>query len=483
MSAPRTDGPFEPSLESLAGFETPDWFRDAKLGIWAHWGPQSVARFGDWYARNMYREGSDQYRYHLRTYGHPSRFGYKDVVALWKAEKFDPDELMDRYVAAGAKYFVAQAVHHDNFLNYDSELHRWNSARVGPCRDVVAAWRSAAVARGLPFGLSEHLGASFTWSAANKGADKSGPYKDVPYDGTDSRFVDLYLPNQEHYPETRDRVQPWYTSNSWWHRRWLDLVTEMIDRFAPDLLYSDGPLPFSTDGHAAGARAVAHLYNMSARAHDGRNQAVYTQKTRDPGLVRVGVFDIERSQEPDIRPDAWQTDTCVGGWFYDVRAGYKSPRHVLDILVDVVAKNGSLLLNIPQRPDGTIDDECQYLLDEMARWVAVCSEGIFGTRPFRVFGEGPSRVLIDRFREDQVDWTAQDFRFTQRDNTVYAFLMRWPADGSVLIRTLTPADNVRSVRLLGDGNVGWEDSDNGVKVKLPEVAPAAGINCLAIEVA
>jgi alpha-L-fucosidase len=482
MNAQLAAGPFEPTIESLAGFKVPDWFRDAKLGIWAHWGPQSVPRFGDWYARHMYREGSDQYLYHWRTYGHPSQFGYKDLVKLWKAERFDPEELMDRYVAAGAKYFVAQAVHHDNFLNYDSALHRWNSSQVGPGRDIVAAWRDAAVARGLRFGLSEHLGASFSWFATNKGADKNGPYQGVPYDGTDPSCEDLYLPNQEHHSQNLEPVQdPWYTPNPWWHQRWLDVVSEMIDRFQPDLLYSDGPLPFESDGHAAGAQAVAHLYNTSAARHDGANQAVYTQKTRDEKLVQIGVFDIERSQEPDIRARPWQTDTCVGGWFYDVRARYKTAGHVLEILIDVVAKNGNLLLNILQQPDGSIDDECRFLLDEMARWIAVCGEGIFGATPFRVFGEGPSRVVIDHFREDQVQWSAQDIRFTQRGDVVYAFLMRWPIDGSALIRTFTTFDKVRSVRVLGHGDVRWEQTADGLRVTLPEVGPAGELNCLAIQ--
>jgi alpha-L-fucosidase len=484
MNAGLADGPFEPSIESLSGFQVPDWFRDAKLGIWAHWGPQSVPRFGDWYARHMYREGSDQYLYHLRTYGHPSRFGYKDLVKLWQAERFDPEELMDRYVAAGAKYFVAQAVHHDNFLNYDSALHRWNSAQVGPGRDIVAAWRDAAVARGLRFGLSEHLGASFSWFATNKGADENGPYKGVPYDGSDPSYEDLYLPNQEHHSKKLQPIQdPWYTTNPWWHRRWLDLVTEMIHTFQPDLLYSDGPLPFDSDEHAAGAQAVAHLYNTSAARHDGGNQAVYTQKTRDERLVQIGVFDVERSQEPDIRPRPWQTDTCVGGWFYDVRARYKTAGHVLEILVDVVAKNGNLLLNILQQPDGSIDDECRFLLEQMGRWIAVCGEGIFGTRPFRVFGEGPSHVVIDHFREDQVQWSSEDIRFTQRGDVVYAFLMRWPTDRSALIRTFTSFDRARSVRLLGHGDVRWEHSMDGLRVDLPEVGPAGELNCLAIQLA
>ena len=200
--------------------------------------------------------------------------------------------------------------------------------------------------------------------------------------------------------------------------------------------------------------------------------------------MQIGVFDIERSQEPDIRPRPWQTDTCVGGWFYDVRARYKTAGHVLEILVDVVAKNGNLLLNILQQPDGSIDDECRFLLDEMARWMAVCGEGIFGTSPFRVFGEGPSRVVIDHFREDQVQWSAQDIRFTQRGDVVYAFLMRWPvgwfgADPHLHhIRQGAVGPTARPRRR----QVGKQSAD-GLRVTLPGVGPAGELNCLAIQLA
>lgn len=175
-----SSGPFEPSLESLQQFSCPEWFRDAKLGIWSHWGAQSVPMYGDWYARHLYCEGTDQYRHHLRTYGHPSKVGYKDLVPLWKAERFDPDDLMARYVRAGARYFVGQAMHHDNFFNYGSRLHRWNSVEVGPGQDIVARWKRAAIAHNLPFGLTEHLGATFSWASVNKGSDRTGPYAGVP---------------------------------------------------------------------------------------------------------------------------------------------------------------------------------------------------------------------------------------------------------------------------------------------------------------
>ena len=177
---------------------------------------------------------------------------------------------------------------------------------------------------------------------------------------------------------------------------------------------------------AAGLNAVAHLYNTSAAANGGVNHAVYNQKDRRQDVYRIGILDIERSQESDIKPDPWQTDTCVGDWFYHVKDEYKKPGHVIEILVDIIAKTGNLLLNIPQKPDGTIDNECTYILQEMAKWIRICGEGVYSTRPFRISGEGYSRVVIDHFQEDRVDWNSGDFRFTQKGNTLYAFQMRWP---------------------------------------------------------
>jgi alpha-L-fucosidase len=472
-------GPFEPSFESLSSFECPDWFRDAKFGIWSHWGPQSVPRYGDWYARNMYRQDTDQYRYHLRTYGHPSTVGYKDVVRQWKAERFDPDELMERFVAAGARYFVAQAVHHDNFFNYESDLHRWNSVKVGPGKDIVGLWKAAADERGIPFGITEHLGAALGWMAVNKGSDRHGPFAGVPYDGTDPAYQELYLDNGRYLADA-DVPDPWYCEDPRWHRHWLDAVSEMIDRYQPDLLYSDGPLPFGAAGYSAGLQAVARLYNTSAGLH-GTNRAVYQQKDRRPEVSVVGVMDIERSQTPGIEPLPWQTDTSVGDWFYNVRDVYKTAGHVIELLVDIVSKNGNLLLNVPQLPDGTIDLECSELLDDLGAWLRVCGEGIYGTRPFRVFGEGPSGVVIKGFTEDRVSWTSSDFRFTRRDDTVYAFQLAWPVDGRAVIRSFAEHETVTGVRLLGHGPVPFEQAQGILVVRLPETAPLEVANCLAID--
>ncbi|HEX5242151.1 MAG TPA: alpha-L-fucosidase, partial [Tepidisphaeraceae bacterium] len=185
-------GQFEPTAESLQKYECPQWFRDAKFGIWAHWGPQAVPGMGDWYARKLYQQGGADYKYQVENYGHPSKVGYKDIIPLWKAEKWEPDRLMELYKKAGARYFVAQAVHHDNFDNWDSKYHKWNAVKMGPQKDVVGLWREAALKQGLRFGVSEHLGASYTWFQDSHGADKTGPLAGVPYDGADPKWEDLY---------------------------------------------------------------------------------------------------------------------------------------------------------------------------------------------------------------------------------------------------------------------------------------------------
>ncbi len=473
---------FEASFSSLKNYRCPEWFRDAKFGIWSHWGPQSVPMCGDWYARNMYVQGSAQNLYHVRHYGHPSKFGYKDICKLWKAENFDPEELMELYHRAGARYFVAQATHHDNFFNYDSRVNRYNSVNIGPKKDICAMWKAAADARHMPFGLTEHLGASFSWWITNKGADSYGSYKGVPYDGNDPEYADFYHANQEHVipGDTTGKMAQWLTGNKKFQQYWLDSVKEMIDRFHPALLYSDSGLPFEEEGYQPGLEAVSYLYNDSIR-QNGENRAVYNQKNRSEDIYRVGTLDIEKSQLPGIQPYPWQTDTCIGNWFYDAKQVYKKPDQIIEMLVDIISKNGTMLLNVLQRPDGSIDDEARYILEELAGWFAVCSEGVYGTRPWRVFGEGDTRVVIDGFREDKTEWNSSDFRFTQKGNTLYAFLLKAPQSGVAVIKSLTEQDKVRSVRLLGAGDVGFVQGFGVLNVKLPEKLPTQYTNCLAIE--
>lgn len=482
---------FEPTFESLRQYSAPEWFRDAKFGIWSHWGPQSVPMFGDWYARNMYIEGTQQYEYHLRHYGHPSKFGYKDICALWKAENFDPEGLMAKYHQAGARYFMSQGTHHDHFFNYGSQINRMNSVNVGPQKDILALWKAAADRFGMPFGISEHLGASFSWWRVNKGCDSYGPYAGVPYDGNDPAYQDFYFANQAHGTQNPQEFSPWYTRNPDFHAYWLRCINEMIDRFHPDLLYTDGSLPFgehwmgkaedfhpNTEDYTMGLQAVAHLYNTSINQH-GENRAVYLQKDRQPEIYSVGVLDIEKSQLPGIMPQPWHTDTCIGNWFYDVHSPYKRPEQIIEMLVDIISKNGVMLLNILQRPDGTIDDEAEYILKKLGEWFSICSEAVYGTRPWRVFGEGDTFVKIEGFTEDKTNWNHNDFRFVQKDGAVYAFMMGAKGGETVALRSFAE-QTVSTVELLGYGPVPFRHEFGLLVVSLPENLPAICANALKI---
>jgi len=481
---PYQAGPFEPSFASLYQFQCPAWFRDAKFGIWSHWGAQSVPMYGDWYARNLYIQGHPQNLYHVRHYGHPSEFGYKDLVELWHAERFDPDALMDLYVKAGAKYFFAQTVHHDNFFNYASDVQPYNSVNRGPHQDIVARWQAAALKRGLKFGLSEHLGASFEWLNTNKGCDATGPYAGVPYDGCDKKHAQLYLDNAEYLDLTKPRMH--YTLDPRWPPVWYRAVKEMVDRFQPDLLYSDGAVPFYRKGattddptYEPGLKIVAHLYNGSQARH-GRNQAIYLQKDSRQAFYDIGVLDIERGLAPGIMDKPWQTDTCLGDWFYDVRAVYKTFDQIIALLIDIVSRNGNLLLNIPQKPDGTIDADCRFVLTKLAEWFAVCGEGIYGTRPYAVCGEGPSSLKTENRAEGQgTVWTPYDYRFTRKGDTVYAFIMGNP--GTAAIHAFKDCGPIRSVRLLGAGPVPFTWQMGVLVVELPERRPLDQFNGLAID--
>ena len=336
LNLPIQDGPFQPTMESLKAYKYPDWFRDAKFGIWANWGPQSVPMEGDWYARQMYEQGSGDYKDHVARFGHPSQKGYKDIIPLWKAEKWDPERLMKLYKKAGAKYFVSMGSHHDNFFLWKSALHKWNAFEMGPHKYVVGTWQKAAKNNGLKFGVSEHLGASFTWFQGSHGSDKSGPYAGVPYDGADPQYQDLY-----HFPaDPSDRG--WYSKNPKWQQQWFSEIKELVDNYHPDLLYSDGGVPF---GNEVGLGMIAHFYNSNAAAHGGKVQAVYNCKQNSDGRW---VEDLERGIMPRIDPNPWQTDTSIGDWFYNKHWKFRPVTWVIDMLVDNVSKNGNLLLNVVQ---------------------------------------------------------------------------------------------------------------------------------------
>ncbi|MHB8972893.1 MAG: alpha-L-fucosidase [Pirellulaceae bacterium] len=451
-----TPGPFQGNLDSLKQYACPAWFRDAKFGIWAHWGPQAVPMMGDWYAKHMYVPGHPQYEHHLATYGHPSEQGYKDIIALWKAEKWDPDRLMELYKKAGARYFVSMGSHHDNFYLWNSKLHKWNSVNMGPRRDVVGEWQKAAQKCGLRFGVSEHLGASFTWFQPSHGADKTGPKAGVPYDGADPQYQDLY-----HFPAQTDDTG-WYSKDPRWQQQWFERIKELVDNYHPDLLYTDGGVPFGND---VGTSLIAHLYNSDAARRGGTLDVVYTCKQKSDGRW---VEDLERGVMPKINPDPWQTDTSIGDWFYNKNWQFRPVNWTIHMLVDIVSKNGNLLLNVVQRPDGSLDPEVETALGEMAAWIAVHGEAIYDTRPWLVYGEGGVRYKGGHFKEDFA-YTAQDIRFTTKGPTLYAIALGWPADGKLLVRSLaTPAGKVSAVSLLGyDHAVAWQQTPEGLLVTVP----------------
>ena len=280
---------------------------------------------------------------------------------------------------------------------------------------------------------------------------------------------------------------PWYTTNKKFHDYWLEVIKEVIDLYQPDLLYTDGHLPLGARGAAAedaayqyGLDVIAHLYNTSISKY-GENRAVYTQKDRRPEIYRIGVLDIEKSQLPGINQEAWQTDTCIGNWFYDATQTFKKPGHIIEMLADIISKNGTMLLNVLQRPDGTIDSETVYILEELASWFKICGDGVYGTRPWRVFGEGDTKVLIEGFKEVEVEWNSSDFRFTAKGKSVYAFMLKAPENRVAVIKSLTEQDKVVSVRLLGGEKLPFTQSYGILTVKLPQKLPTEYTNCIAID--
>ena len=470
LRLPIAGGPFQPTADSLKTYAAPAWFRDAKFGIWAHWGPQAVARSGDWYARWMYVPGHPHYAHHLEHYGHPSEFGYKDIIPLWKAEKLDPEALMDLYVAAGAKYFVSMGVHHDNFDLWNSRHHRWNAVAMGPRRDIVGAWRDAARRRGLRFGVSEHLGASHNWFYPSHQYDQFWPRIGVDYDGADPQYADLY--HQKHDEPYKGNAQTWYTTNPEFHQLWFDRIRDLVDTYEPDLLYTDGGIPFGKVGRSL----VAHYYNSSIARHGGL-EAVYTTKDLGSGefYAEAGVQDVERGVMSGINARPWQTDTSNGDWYYADGTPYKTPPEVIHVLADVISKNGNLLLNVVLYPDGSLPAESQTLLSELAHWMKVNAEAIHGTRPWTVYGEGPTETAAGAFKESAV-YTAEDIRFTTKGGALYAITLGEPR-GRVSIHSLGRAAGrnrraVQSVHLLAVPEpLKFQQTDAALVIDLPPRLP------------
>ncbi len=493
-------GPFQPDWPSLEQYKTPDWYRNAKFGIWAHWGPQCEPEYGDWYARGMYQEGSDQYNYHVKKYGHPSQFGFKEVINAWKADQWNPDELVGWYKEAGAKYFVALANHHDNLDLYNSKYQPWNSVRVGPRKDLIAGWAKAARAHGLHFGVSVHAAHAWSWMEVAQRSDTKGPLAGIAYDGKlrkadgKGQWWNGYDP-QDLYAQDHPLSQN-SQDNGMIHRQWdwgngvtppskqycdtfYKRTIDLIDQYHPDLLYFDDtalPLWPASD---VGLKIAAHFYNTSIRRH-GQLQAVINGKILNEQQRKCLVWDIERGQSNEILPYTWQTDTCIGNWHYDQRVlerhRYKTATTVVHTLVDVVSKNGNLLLSVPVKGNGTIDSDEKAIIAGITAWMKVNSEAIYDTLPYQVYGEGPAMenapaLSAQGFNEGKgKPFTAADIRFTQKEKTLYATTMGNPHQ-EILIKTLK-GKPITQVALLGSSaSLQWQNTDQGLLIKQPENQP------------
>jgi alpha-L-fucosidase len=495
-------GQFEPTWGSLKLYQVPQWFRDAKFGIWAHWGPQCEPEDGDWYGRNLYIQGSGQNVFHVAHYGPPSQSGFKDVIHLWKAENWDPEKLLALYKRAGAQYFFALANHHDNFDNWNSQFQPWNSVALGPKKDLIGGWAKAARDNGLRFGVSVHAAHAWMWYEPSQDADRTGPLTGVPYDGKLTKAdgeglwwdgldpQDLYA--QNHTPSRTSnagRLWDWPTNgictlpDQAYCDKFYNRTIDLINQYHPDLIYFDDTVLPLYPVSDAGLKLAAHFYNTNLKLHG--DDGVLFGKILNPAQRQCMVWDIERGQSSVIEPLPWQTDTCLGDWHYN-RAifdqhRYKTAKTVIQTLADVVSKNGNLLLSVPVRADGTIDSDETAIVGGIATWMDVNQESIFGTRPWKVFGEGPASagapIRAQGFNEGRGrPVTAADVRFTVKGNTLYAIELGWPTNG-VSIKSLGKSakllnGHIRKVQLLGSNEtIQWKQTAEALVILQPKSEP------------
>jgi alpha-L-fucosidase len=473
----------------------------------------------------MYLQGDSAYDYHVKTYGHPSKVGFMEIDNLWKAERWEPEKLMALYKRAGAKYFFALANHHDNFDTYDSKYHAWNSVNVGPKKDIVGTWAKVARASGLRFGVSNHSAHSWHWFQVAYGYDAEGPNAGLRYDAAQLTKSDgkrkwwegldlqeLYTGRNIVIPGDITSIKTmneWHNQNDLvWNEnpppmnpafteKWFLRCQDLVDRYHPDVLYFDNTeLPLGQ----AGLDIVAHFYNASILRTKGRLEAVVNAKHMKPEHTPALVEDIERGVATGIRQQPWQTDTCIGSWHYSREIAeqnkYKTVGQVVDMLIDIVSKNGNLMLSIPVRGNGTIDEYEVAFLEGMSAWMEDNDEGIFGSRPWTVYGEGPSTVEAPEKGQfggardvRSKPYTIQDIRFTTKGTALYAYLLAPQPSEQVVITSLATTSphingrRVKDVRLVGGTTLEWTQGEQGLTVKLPQKLPgveAVGLRIIGV---
>jgi alpha-L-fucosidase len=450
------EGPFAPNWSSLGNYEVPGWYLEAKFGIFIHWGVYSVPAFqNEWYPRNMYLRDQPAYSHHLETYGPHIKFGYKDFIPMFNAGKWDPAEWADLFRKAGAKYVVLVAEHHDGFAMYNCGYGEWNATKMGPKRDVALELSTAVRERGLVFGVSYHRAEH--WWFFDGGMQFDSDVRDPHYHG-------LYGPAK---PQNTQPDEEYLDD-------WLRRACELIDKYRPQLFWFDWWIeqpafePYLRD-------FAAYYYNRGAQWDLG--VAINYKHNAFPG--RTAVLDIERGKLDALRSEFWQTDTsvCRRSWGYIRDHDYKSAGSIVGDLVDIVSKNGCLLLNIAPRPDGTIPGEQRDILLEIGHWLDINGEAIYGTRPWKVYGEGPTQALGGEFKDTASEpFTGRDIRFTTKGGTLYAIALAWPGE-EMVVRSLATdlrlfAEQVDGVELLGSREpVEWSRDEIGLRVKMPTRKP------------
>jgi alpha-L-fucosidase len=463
------EGPFRPDWESLQKYEVPEWYKDAKFGIFIHWGVYSVPAFGnEWYPRNMYRPESDEYKHHVATYGPVDKFGYKDFVSMFKAEHYDPSAWARLFKEAGAQYVVPVAEHHDGFAMYESGLSDWTAAKMGPHRDVIGELAKAVKAEGLHFGASSHrVEHNFFLGVGRR----------ITSDINDPNFAAFYGPahNWLEAKQGTPLANDFTFVSPAWTADWLARSSEIVEKYHPDIMYFDWWIG-QASVRADLARFAAFYYNTSSKYGDHVGVINY----KDYAIQEhSAVLDLERGQLGDIRPLYWQTDTSVSNksWGYIKDDTFKTPGFVVQQLIDIVSKNGNLLLNIGPRSDGTIPEEVQSVLRDVGSWLKVNGEAIYGTRPWKIYGEGPTKVAAGSFHDtDTAGYTPEDFRFTTKGKTLYAIELGWPSSGEAVLHSLGSAavngQKIGSIVLLGsDAKLAFQQQDDALWIHLPPQAP------------
>ncbi len=432
-------GPFEDSWESLSSYHVPEWYRNAKFGIFIHWGIYSVPAFGnEWYSRNMYIKDSPEYRHHVETYGKHTEFGYKDFIPMFTADKFDPEAWAELFAQAGARYVVPVAEHHDGFQMYESEISRWNAAAMGPKRDVLGQLKESCRKKGMEVGASSHRAEHWFFMGHGRKYDS-----DVREDMERGDFYWPAMPEPENLHDLYSEPVP----TEEFLQDWLVRCCEIVDKYHPKIVYFDWWIQHSALRPYL-RKFAAYYYN---RAAQWGSDAVINYK-HDAFLFGTAVPDVERGQFAEMKPYFWQTDTAIAlnSWGYTEHNVFRSGEDIICDLVDIVSKNGCLLLNVGPRPDGTITEEDRAVLLKIGAWLKINGQAIYGSRVWRRYGEGPTQVTDGQFSDGiKKNFTSQDFRFTTANGYLYAIAMKCSENGEYCIRCLGIQDASRQANFHG----------------------------------